>query len=177
MPGTRPSSSRADLAAWPLEQLIDFVVQHHHEYVRAQVPAILRLLDKAVVHHGIVHPQLERLTELFRGEAEDLIEHLDREERVLFPYFRTLAHGRPAGRPLFGPVAAPIAKLKEEHRSCEAEFHMMRALADEYRAPVDASPDLMACYDALEALEWDLRDHVALEEEVLFPAAVRLEEG
>jgi iron-sulfur cluster repair protein YtfE (RIC family) len=50
-------------------------------------------------------------------------------------------------------------------------------LAERYQAPNDASPELRACYDALEALDRGLQEHVALEEDVLFPAAVRAEGG
>lgn len=141
------------------------------------MPIIERLVETVVAREGARHPQLERIAELFRGVAEDLIEHMDREERVLFPYLRTLAHGRPAGRPLFGPVANPIAQLEQEHRSAEGEFQMIRVLTDDYRAPANGSPELQACYDAIEALDRDLREHVAFEHDVLFPSAIHAEGG
>lgn len=140
------------------------------------MPFVERLLDSVVARQGARHPGLDRIAELFRGVAEDLIEHMDREERVLFPYLRTLAHGRPAGRPMFGPVASPIGKLEEEHRSAEAEFLMIRTLTDDYQAP-PGSPELQASYDAIEALERDLQEHVAFEHDVLFPSAIRIERG
>lgn len=173
--GVRGATVRRDVTTWPLDELVDFVVGHYHEHLRVQVPLIERLLDRLVVREGARHPQLERIAELFRGVSADLVEHMDLEERVLFPYLRTLAHGRPAGRPMFGPVANPIATFEDAHRSAAAEFQIIRMLAERYQAPNDASPELRACYDALEALDRGLQAHVALEEDVLFPAAVRAE--
>lgn len=164
-----------DVTTWPLDELVDFVVNHYHEHLRVQVPLIERLIDRVVVREGAQHPALERIAELFRGVGADLVEHMDLEERVLFPYLRTLAHGRPAGRPRFGPAANPIASFEDAHRSAAAEFQIIRMLADRYHAPHGASPELRACYDALDALDRRLQEHMALEEDVLFPAAIEAE--
>lgn len=167
---------RTDLTTWPLDQLVDFLVGHYHARVRGEVPRVERLLDAAVVREGAQHPQLERLAELFRGLGAELIDDMDLEERVLLPYLRTLAHGRPAGRPMFGPVANPIAAFEDAHRSAAAELQIIRTLADRYHPPANASPELQACYAALESLDRTLHEQVALEEDVLFPAAMRADE-
>ena len=49
----RGADSRMRFDTWDSPLLIDFIVQHHHKYVRESIPMIQELLDKVCeVHQG-----------------------------------------------------------------------------------------------------------------------------
>jgi len=52
----------------------------------------------------------------------------------------------------------------------------MREITSDYTLPEGACPSFTALYAGLEDLEKDLHRHIHLENNVLFPAAVALEE-
>jgi regulator of cell morphogenesis and NO signaling len=52
----------------------------------------------------------------------------------------------------------------------------MRKAARDYEAPKDACVSYRALYDALETFEKDLQQHIHLENNILFPAVVELED-
>ena len=70
---------------WPLDLLADYVTKKHHRYIREKTPILLQFLEKLCRVHGGRHPELLEIAELFSESANDLEEHLQKEEKVLFP--------------------------------------------------------------------------------------------
>src|SRR5262249_51045092 len=91
-----PAQPRSDDAAhWPLDRLIDHILSHHHEYVRAALPLIGGYLDRLIAVHGARHPELIRVASHFPPPASGLNLHMLTEGQVLFSSLRALA-GTPA---------------------------------------------------------------------------------
>ena len=51
----------------------------------------------------------------------------------------------------------------------------MRRTTSNYELPGDACPTFAALYEGLQDMERDLHEHIHLENNILFPAAVELE--
>jgi regulator of cell morphogenesis and NO signaling len=104
-----------------------------------------------------------------------------KEERVLFPYVRDLvehAHERCGGLVSpFGTVQNPIRMMEREHREAGDELQLIRALTSGYTAPADGCTTYRVCMAELHEFERDLHRHIHLENNVLFPKAIALEEG
>lgn len=155
-------------------ELIALLEATHHVYTREALATLVPLAQKVARVHG---ERLGFLTEV-RGLVEelrdDLIPHLEKEERVLFPYVRALdLHGpRPAP---FGTVHNPIRMMHFEHDRVGEMLRELRALTDGYTLPEDACGSFRALYQGLQDFEADLHRHIYLENEHLFPEAVRLE--
>jgi regulator of cell morphogenesis and NO signaling len=103
-----------------------------------------------------------------------------KEERVLFPYIRALAESIAANQPpppdMFGTVQNPIRMMEIEHQAAGESMQSIRELTFDYRPPADACGTYRLVLRELEAFEKDLHQHVHLENHVLFPRAVELEE-
>jgi regulator of cell morphogenesis and NO signaling len=176
-----PAATEADddAARWPIPRLIDFIVSTHHAYVRSAMPAILRHLEKLVEVHGVRHPELARVTAYFEQIAADLSQHMIKEEQVLFPYVRDLAEASPTcGRMQspFGTVANPIRMMEREHQEVGDALRLIRELTRGHAAPEDGCTIYAITMAELRRFERDLHRHVHLENTVLFPAALRIEE-
>lgn len=174
-----PARSERDWTAAAASELIAHIVNVHHAYTRAEIPRITALLDKVCERHGAAHPELVELRPLVSAVAEELTAHMLKEEHILFPFIEQLegAEGRPGiPAPCFGTIAHPIARMLADHDDAGALLARIRELTDGYAPPADACPTFRALYAALEEFERDLHLHIHLENNILFPAAQRLEQ-
>lgn len=173
------AAESGEWSARPLGEIIQHIVQRHHAYVRQETPRLEALLTKVVARHAAAHPEVKRIEELFLAIGQELSSHLMKEEQILFPYIERMEQSIQAGGGIppafFGTVKRPIANMIAEHDDAGALLSRIRTLANEYVAPEDACPTLLALYRGLEEFESDLHHHVHLENNILFPAAVEME--
>jgi regulator of cell morphogenesis and NO signaling len=171
--GDAPSSE------WPIPVLIDRIVSVHHAYVRSMLPVLLAHTEKIARVHGDRRPELHTVHRHFSAVAADLRQHMLKEEQILFPYLLSLAEAAERGQATepspFGTVENPIRMLEEEHQDAGYEMRLIRELTRDYVPPDFACTTYRACLAELKEFEEDLHRHVHLENNILFPAAVRLE--
>jgi regulator of cell morphogenesis and NO signaling len=159
--------------------LIDYILGKHHVFTAEEIQRLTPLMAKVASRHGELHPELLKLRTLFTDLADSLIPHMRKEEVVLFPYILELdaaaRGGRSAPIPHFGTVENPVRMMMSEHDTDGERLRQMRELTNDYTLPEGACPSFTALYAGLEDLERDLHRHIHLENNVLFPAAVKLE--
>ena len=162
-----------------LTELIEHILAKHHVYTKEEMARLTALLAKVCAAHGARHPEVLRASELFRQLCADLQPHIFKEEMVLFPYIRGLEQAARRGaapmRPPFGTINNPVRMMMFEHDTAGALLRELRAATSDYRVPEDACLSYRTLYQALEAFEQDLHQHIHLENNLLFPRAVELE--
>jgi regulator of cell morphogenesis and NO signaling len=160
--------------------LIEHIISKHHIFTAEEVERLRPLMEKVCTRHGDLHPELFKLQTIFTALADSLIPHMRKEEMVLFPYIRGLQSATEANlsapTPHFGTVANPIRMMMADHEEDGERLRVMREITSDYTLPEGACPSFTALYAGLEDLEKDLHRHIHLENNVLFPAAVALEE-
>lgn len=171
----------AEVRDWSIvsaAELADHIVARHHEFLRRELPRIAALLAKVRQAHPAHRSMLERLEHIFAHLREEIELHLQKEEKVLFPLIRRIeaAASAPRAKPTMQmPVAGPIRQMEFEHESAGEALVQMRRLTHDYSPPGDACESFKALYEGLRALEADLREHIHLENNILFPKASELE--
>lgn len=169
-----------DWAGASTGELIGHIVGRHHNYVRSESPRLVFMLEKVVSRHGQEHPELASIRDLFSALTQELSAHMLKEETILFPYLEQMASAvaRGAAPPpaVFGSVEMPISRMLAEHDDAGELLAEMRVLSSEYRAPDSACPTYRALYHGLEEFERDLHHHVHLENNILFPRALHMEQ-
>jgi|GEM_PF-2017762 len=144
-------------------ELVDHIEQHYHAGLRRDLPTLIeaaRKLEREPASHAAVPGGLsELLAELFGS----LDSHMMKEERMLFPTLRTGARG--------GELDMPMRMMEREHDDHADELGKIRELTRDLVAPADAAPEWKALYDRLVTLEAELRQHIYLEDNVLFARA------
>ena len=160
-------------------ELIGYIIAKHHIFTAEELARLTPLMKKVVDRHGDHHPELAELQKIFIELAGSLIPHMRKEEGVLFPYIQMLEAAEtgltPAPMSHFGTVQNPIRMMMSEHDDDGERLRQMRELTRDYTLPEGACPSFTALYAGLEDLERDLHRHIHLENNVLFPAAVKLE--
>lgn len=174
-----PAAGIPQFNLWSPALLVDYIVGNHHRYVRETAPTILAHAKKVARVHGDHRPETVRIAELFEGVVRELDQHMQKEEGILFPAIKRIAGGAgsaPAAMP-FGSIRNPIRMMEMEHQDAGNDMAEIRQLSHDFTPPEDACMTYRVLYQELHAFEQDLHQHVHLENNILFPKAVELEQG
>jgi regulator of cell morphogenesis and NO signaling len=164
-----------DWVAMGPTQLVDHLESTHHRYLHSELPRLDALAEKVASVHGERHPELLDVLADVKDLRDDLEPHLAKEERVLFPMIRELCS---ASGPISfhcGSLRNPISMMMIEHDRAGALLEQLRDRTVDYIAPPDACASYRALYQGLAELESDTHLHVHKENNLLFPAVVRIE--
>ncbi|WP_420238900.1 iron-sulfur cluster repair di-iron protein [Telmatobacter bradus] len=170
---------RFDAEQATLTELIGYILTTHHAWVRAELPRLQQMAAKVTAKHGPQHPELLQMLPMVQKLASEMLDHMAKEEQVLFPYVQGLELAQQGQSELphacFPTVAYPIRAMEFEHEAAGALMEQFRALTRGYTLPADACPTLAGLYAGLEDYEHDLHRHAHLENSLLFPRALELE--
>jgi len=166
---------------WSLDLLADYIVQTHHSFMRQSLPQLVSLSQKVAEVHGAHHPELVEVAALVTATDSELAGHLIKEERVLFPYVKALVKANKsdatAQASVFDSVQQPVNMMEMEHEVVGGYLAKIRSLTNNYTLPADACNSYKLLFEQLEAFEADTHLHVHLENNILFPKAVQLEQS
>jgi regulator of cell morphogenesis and NO signaling len=168
-----------DFQRLPLSELIAHILDTHHVFTKQEMIRLESLTKKVISAHGENHPELHKVGALFDTLCADLKPHMFKEEQILFPYILALAsagaENNAAPFAPFGTVNNPIRMMMMEHDAAGEILRDLRTLTSNYTTPADGCISYRTLYEALEAFEKDLHQHIHLENNILFPRAVELE--
>jgi regulator of cell morphogenesis and NO signaling len=148
----------------PLPDLVQHILDRFHAGHREEVPRLIAMARKVEEVHGDKPACPRGLADLLERVAGELEEHMQKEEQVLFPML-VAGHGARAGM--------PISVLEAEHDDHGQNLARLRALASDYVPPAEACNTWRALYLGLAELERELMEHFHLENNALFPRALR----
>lgn len=169
-------TSEIDYKAWPLDLLADYIEKTHHRYVDSKIQEIIPFLEKVARVHGDRHPELLEVERLFKDSAGELTAHMKKEEFVLFPYIRKMVATQGGTEAPFGTVQNPIRMMMNEHENEGERFRKIASLTNDYTPPADACNTYRVTFSLLKEFEEDLHLHIHLENNILFPKSIAMEE-
>ncbi|HEX7905160.1 MAG TPA: iron-sulfur cluster repair di-iron protein [Chitinophagaceae bacterium] len=174
-----PGSSKVtiDYNRLSLTQLAEYIVYTHHDYVKKEMPQLLSYLQKVASKHGVRHPEMLKVFDLFTALAEEMTEHMKKEELVLFPRIKEIEKQSLAGQDNKFNITylkSPVIVMEQEHDYAGRLLEEIRKLTNDYQAPPDACTTYKLSFAALKAFELDFHHHVHLENNILFPKALQL---
>jgi regulator of cell morphogenesis and NO signaling len=163
-------TKRSHFETWNTDMLMDYILQHHHEYIRLTIPEIGNLLNIVCSVHSDDTDLLD-IRIHFNELADELLEHLRVEEDVLFPALRRLTKSGVSleNYTLLLNVFSNVASMEHEHKRAGELMKEIRRLSTNYTAPIHACPTFQMAYRMLEEFEQDMMQHIHLENNILFP--------
>ncbi|MDN3688720.1 DUF542 domain-containing protein [Cyclobacterium jeungdonense] len=166
---------------WPMGLLASYIERKHHRFIKVQVPLLVRLFNEAMEHPSESAGSLPELREIFWKVAEDLLDHVAREERILFPYLRKMETNDRGEIPFaashFDTVRESIVTLFREHHKEGACLQDLRSVTNGYKLSIHSSYWERLIYPQLEAFDKDMKTHLHLENNILFPKALSAAEN
>ncbi len=163
---TAESSVAPDAPRWdlrPLPELVYFIVDRYHQRLRQTLPELIAMAEKVELRHGDKPACPRGLAAHLHRVHEEVLDHLLKEEGVLFPM---ILAGR--GRATAGPVQV----MEMEHDDHKRNLDVLRTLTTGFVPPAEACVTWRALYLGLEQLEQELMQHIHLENHVLFQRAL-----
>jgi regulator of cell morphogenesis and NO signaling len=170
-----------EIAEQSLKDLTRYIVEVHHSDLRSELPSLGRTTAKLENFHDASHPEIAPLRRALSRLTDELYAHMKKEETILFPAIRRMEqaleekNGLPAAR--FGSIRNPIWMMEQEHNGIISILREIRALTRDYTLSDPECEMYRVLSHALQALETDIFDHIELENNVLFPKAMLLEEA
>lgn len=166
---------------WDLSFLCDYIVNTHHHYIKDSFILLDDYSAKVAKVHGEHYPIVIQIQELYAKVRNELSDHMIKEENVLFPYIKQIEQSQKENAKLnlghFGSVQNPIKVMVSEHEIAGDIFREIAFLSHQYTPPEWACNTFKALYAKLEEFEQDLHIHVHLENNILFPKAIKIEKS
>jgi regulator of cell morphogenesis and NO signaling len=159
------------------EQLISYILIHHHFYVKQSMPTILTHIEKVATKHSDRFPYMVKVMELFTAINEDMTQHMQKEEMILFPRIKELGqllNNKEKAILSETYITGPVNVMETEHEHAGEMLYLIRQLTNNYTAPEDACTTFKVCLAELKEFEEDLHKHVHLENNLLFPMAQKM---
>ena len=174
-----PNGNAVHFNKWDVDFLIDYIINNHHSYVITSIPTIEHHLQKVISAHGERHPELGKIDELFTDLKNELMIHLAKEEKMLFPYIKKMhiasKNTLDFSIPPFGSIENPIRVMETEHDEAGKLVESINRITNGYFPPEDACATFRVLYEELKEFEKDLHVHIHLENNILFPKSATLE--
>lgn len=140
-------------------ELIEHILSRYHDVHRQQLPELIRLSARVELVHG-GHPACPvGLTDTLERLQVELLSHMQKEERILFPMI---------ARGITGMAVGPVSMMRAEHEGHGESLAELRRVTRDLTLPAGACNTWTALYTGLETLVQDLMDHIHLENNVLF---------
>jgi regulator of cell morphogenesis and NO signaling len=168
-----------DYNSWKLDFLADYIVNIHHKYVEDSLPVLTGLSEKIAEHHGEVHPELYEIKKHVDALLAEMQSHQIKEEKILFPFIHQMVQcereGKSFDNPPFGTIESPVKMMLEDHDVAGEHIHAIERLSQNYLVPADGCESYRLYYHKLHEFDEDLHQHLHLENNILFPKAIKLE--
>ena len=165
---------------WPIEFLIDYILNVHHAYLNTTIPQLQSSLQSFVPGHKKKYPYMVKVLEAFEDLATELKEHMQKEEEIVFPYIKQV-NSTLKNKEVYGPLFVRLLKKSmneitvHDHNRIEALVQQLRTETQYYSFADDACTRHQVIYQRLKELDDDLVQHKHLENNILFPKGLQLE--
>ncbi len=161
----RKNSAEPDWLTRPAAELCDYIETRFHAALRRDLPLLIEAAIKVERVH-VKRPEVPTgLAALLADMLAEMEHHMGKEEQVLFPMIR---RGVPGER-----MYMPVSALESEHDIHGQMLTRIRELTNDFQVPERGCATWRALYQGLEAMEDELMHHIHLENNILFPRAVR----
>ncbi len=167
----------ANFNYWPVDLLTDYIEKKHHRYARERTLLIRK--DFYILNDLCANSGLTGMNECFCKVSDELEMHMKKEEDLLFPHIREIAMARQENRPLensqYASLDQPIAEFFGDH---VFELNAISRLSKQIQnatCPPQYESRLKNVSELLVEFESDLYLHTHLENNILFPKALEMD--
>ncbi|HKK69336.1 MAG TPA: hemerythrin domain-containing protein [Bacteroidales bacterium] len=152
--------------------IVEYLKKTHTYYINYVLPRTKDLLEDLLQGCSGDCEELKLIRAFYRKYEEELLHHLDNEDRNVFPYIETLID-----HPEQVNTDYTISDFEKEHTNVDVKINDLKQLIIKYIHP---TYDINQCNEFLNLLfrfEKDLKDHARIEDNVLVPMVMEIEKS
>ena len=160
--------------------IVDYLEKTHSYYIQTQLPLIEKLINTLIKHRPADKRKLDLIKKFFVDYKRELLDHLEREEQVTFPYIKKVYR-------MYNSKNIPDKEKKaltkysmhvfeEEHSNIDDKLNDLKNILIKYVR----GDSMQALYHEvifeLFRLEKDIQDHTRIENKILMPLVAEMED-
>ena len=162
---------------WPLDKLTRYIIEHYHEGTVEQVKLLWTMARGFLGKPGAT--DMHVIVRLLSESYDDLSNHFQKEEMMLFPYIialqQTIGQGMGAQPFHCGSVQYPCRQMMMEHDVELERYDRILGISKTFTEPFASSEEARQLVSCVEMFLQKLQKHIYLENENLFPRAIAAE--
>jgi regulator of cell morphogenesis and NO signaling len=167
------------LVSYPIDLIIEYLKHSHFLFIKHKLPYIARLVENFKAHHNDFLNIEKDLKVVFPLFVEDFIEHIYEEEDTLFHFIIALEKASKSnyspGKLFYLLEKNSVHKFALDHESHDDEMEGIRKITGNYSLLPSAPLHIRVLYNELKSFEKSLITHARIENEILFPKAMAVE--
>lgn len=167
------------LISYPIDLIVEYLKHAHFLFVKHKLPYIARLVESFKANHKEYDTVEKDLKTVFPLFIEDFIHHIYEEEDTLFKYIKTLERVKKnntnPSRLYYMIERSSLQRFALEHIAHDDEMKGIRRITKDYYLAPSAPLHVKVIYSELIEFEKSLKTHARIENEILFPKAMALE--
>ena len=168
--------SPSEFTEWELDALVDYIINTHHQYAKANAIIIYDLVQKVTYRHCERHPGLIKLTATLFLFLHDLLNQMGKEEQILFPNIKQLIKSkRDSGKCEHTTIALIkewVFLMLKKHQAAGQYIKSIHELTNNYLLPDDACNSYKLLFEKMKEFELDFSMHAHLENNILLATAI-----
>ncbi|MEP7111117.1 MAG: hypothetical protein ABI760_24180 [Ferruginibacter sp.] len=172
--------SEKEYQKFSLEVIIDYIRKTHRYYLTKKLCEIEQSIGILLKDYSGSHPLLHILNNFFSAYTADLTSHISDEERQLLPYINCLLKFEKGETDSEKYIEVTknysLKTFVESHHDTEQDLSNVRNAILNYQPPATNQTPYRILITQLHAFEIDLSVHALIEDRVLIPRALLLEE-
>ena len=176
----RRTFSEQEYQEFPLEIIIDYIRKTHRYYLTKKLCEIEQSIGILLKDYSGNHPLLYILKNFFSAYTADLTSHIRIEEKQLLPYINCLLKVDKQELEIEKYLAEKekysLKTFIESHHNTEEDLSNVRNTILKYQPPKTNQTPYRILITQLRSFEIDLSVHALIEDKVLIPRALQLEE-
>jgi regulator of cell morphogenesis and NO signaling len=167
------------LISYPIDLIIEYLKHSHFLFIKHKLPYIARLVESFKANHDDYLSVERDLKLVFPLFVEDFIEHIYEEEDTLFNFIQVLeraSKGKYMPSKLYYQLEKnSVHKFAIGHEVHDDEMEGIRKITIDYAIDSNTPLHVKVMYNELKAFEKSLITHARIENEILFPKAMAIE--
>ncbi|MCC5921596.1 MAG: iron-sulfur cluster repair di-iron protein [Cyclobacteriaceae bacterium] len=173
--------SLAKVNAYPIELIIEYLKHSHYTFIKHKLPYIAGMIKDLPQEGGAEELQLVNdLKMVFPLFVEDFIQHVYEEEDGLFRHVERLRAAMKGDAQSVSALVRAAFQTKVQEFALDHDFHDdemrgIREITDGYAISEKTPLHIRVIFSEMLDFERALQRHSQIENEILFPKALRLE--
>ena len=168
------------LQTFNVSMIVDYLRKTHSYYIKTQVPLIEKLFKKLMRYRPTDEKKLKLIKMFFMEYKKELLAHLDREERITFPYirkvYRMFHEPQVTNKEKRTLTQYSMHVYEEEHSDVDKKLYDLKNILIKYFRGDSVQTIYHELIFELFRLEKDIQDHTRIENNILLPLVAEMED-
>lgn len=174
-------STRLAFEQWDVDFLTSYIINVHHHYLRSTLSGTEDIVAHFADEHIKKYPYMQEVKKLCQTLSKEIIPHINEEEKTIFPYICQVVHAYENkdsyAKLLVKTLRKPLeTMIRQEQELLQKLILKIREQTNNYVPPENACISHKVALSRLEELDNDMVQHIYLENNILFPKAIHIEQ-